>query len=140
MQLRVPLVRFRAFCVVWEMQQRHVIRLHNAVFYAYHGNHHEERHLGGKFHVDVEMETDFTAAAAHDSLGETVNYELVYGLIQDTLTIEKFNLIETIAKRIADSVLERFPAVHATTVRVRKPGAPIKGVLDHVEVEVHERR
>ena len=50
------------------MEKKHFIRLKNAVFYGYHGNHHEERHLGGRFHVDVEMETDFTAAAEQDDL------------------------------------------------------------------------
>jgi 7,8-dihydroneopterin aldolase/epimerase/oxygenase len=122
------------------MQKRHYIRLHNAVFYAYHGNQHEERRLGGKFHVDVEMETDFTEAAEHDSLHETVNYEAVYNLIQDILLTKKFNLIETVAKRIADSILDAYPMVLGVLVRVRKPGAPIRGVVDHVEAEVDERR
>ncbi len=122
------------------MEKTHCIRLHNAVFYAYHGNHHEERQLGGKFHVDVELETDFTEAAATDTLARTVNYEKVYGLIRDILTNETFHLIETVAKRIADSIFERFPLVTAVRVQVRKPGAPINGVVDYVEVDVHERR
>jgi 7,8-dihydroneopterin aldolase/epimerase/oxygenase len=122
------------------MIKRHDIRLHNAVFYAYHGNQHEERHLGGKFHVDVEMETDFTEAAEHDRLTETVNYEQIYTLVQDIITNQKFNLIETVAKRIADRILATYEQVRAVRVRVRKPGAPVKGVLDYVEVEVDERR
>ena len=122
------------------MIKQHHIRLHNAVFYAYHGNQHEERHLGGKFHVDVEMEADFTEAAEHDRLVETVNYEQVYNLIQDIITNQKFNLIETLAKRIADRIIAECSLVQGVVVRVRKPGAPIKGVIDYVEVEVDERR
>ena len=122
------------------MNSKHYIRLHNAVFYGYHGNHHEERYLGGKFHVDAELETDFTAAAEHDKLGETVNYEEVYNLINETLTQKKFHLIEAIAKSIADHILETVPMVKSVRIRVRKPGAPIRGVVDHVEVEVYEER
>jgi 7,8-dihydroneopterin aldolase/epimerase/oxygenase len=122
------------------MKSRHFIRLHNAVFYGYHGNHHEERNLGGKFHVDAELETDFTAAAVHDKLGETVDYEYIYSLIQEALTQDKFHLIESIAKRLADKILETVPMVVSVRIRVRKPGAPIKGVIDHVEVEVYEVR
>jgi 7,8-dihydroneopterin aldolase/epimerase/oxygenase len=122
------------------MEKRHYIRLHNAVFYAYHGNHHEERNLGGKFHVDVEMETDFTLAAASDKLTETINYELLYNFIQEIVMQETFQLIETIAKRIADRVLDSFTSVTGVVVRVRKPGAPVKGVIDYVEVEVNEHR
>jgi dihydroneopterin aldolase len=122
------------------MDNRHIIRLHNAVFYSYHGNQHEERQLGGKFEVDVEMETDFTQAAEHDRLTETVNYESVYTLVQGFFTDRHFHLIETVAKRIADSILATYPMVRAVIVRVRKPGVPIKGVVDTVEVEVNERR
>jgi dihydroneopterin aldolase len=122
------------------MQKKHFIRLHNAVFYGYHGNHHEERYLGGRFHIDVEMETDVTAASVSDNLEQTVNYEAVYNLIQDIVTKQTFKLIETVAKRIADGILVEFIEVRGVTVRVRKPGAPVKGVIDYVEVEVHEHR
>jgi dihydroneopterin aldolase len=122
------------------MEKKHYIRLHNAVFYGYHGNHREERHLGGRFHIDIEMETDFTEAAEHDHLEETVNYEAVYNLIQDIVTNDTFKLIETVAKRIADRILDTFPQANGVVVRVRKPGAPIKGVIDYVEVEVDEHR
>jgi 7,8-dihydroneopterin aldolase/epimerase/oxygenase len=122
------------------MSHRHTIRLKNAVFYAYHGNMHEERHLGGRFHVDVEMDTDFTAAAASDSLEHTVNYEVLYALIQDVLTEQTFKLIETVAQHIATRVLTTFPMVLRVVVRVRKPGAPVRGVIDYVEAEIDEQR
>jgi 7,8-dihydroneopterin aldolase/epimerase/oxygenase len=122
------------------MEKKHFIRLRNAVFYGYHGNHHEERFLGGRFHIDVEMETDFSAAAEHDDLHRTVNYEAVYNLIQDIVTNQSFKLIEALSRRIALSVLDQFADVRAVTVRVRKPGVPLKGVIDSVEVEVNEHR
>ncbi len=122
------------------MAKQHYIRLYNAVFYAYHGNHHEERRLGGKFHVDVEMETDFTEAAETDDLSKAVNYADIYDLIHESLMNEKFNLIETVAKKIADSVLAAWPMVTRVSVKVRKPGAPIKGVIDYVEAQVDECR
>ena len=86
------------------------------------------------------METDFTQAAEHDKLAETINYELLYNFIEEILTGEAFHLIETVAKRIADRVLDSFPTVTGVVVRVRKPGAPVKGVIDYVEAEVDERR
>jgi 7,8-dihydroneopterin aldolase/epimerase/oxygenase len=122
------------------MEKKHYIRLHNAVFYAYHGNLSEEKTLGGKFHVDVEMETDFSAAAEHDKLRETIDYESIYNLVQDMVMQQNFHLIETLAKRIADAILAAHPAVTAVVVRVRKPAAPVKGVIDYVEAEVNEWR
>lgn len=122
------------------MEKKHFIRLHNAVFYGYHGNHDEERHLGGRFHIDVDLETDVSDAAESDELGKTVNYEAVYDLMQDIVTNQTFKLIETVAKRIADAILEKFTDIRGVTVRVRKPGVPIRGVIDYVEVEVNEHR
>jgi 7,8-dihydroneopterin aldolase/epimerase/oxygenase len=121
------------------MQKRHYIRLHNAVFYGYHGNHHEERALGARFHVDVEMETDFTAAAESDALADTVNYEAVYAIVQDIVTNSTFKLMETMAHRIAVGLLSQFAQLRSVRVNVRKPGVPIKGVIDYVEVEVFEQ-
>lgn len=122
------------------MEKKHFIRLQNAVFYGYHGNHHEERFLGGRFHIDVEMETDFSTAAEEDKLPLTINYEAVYALIQDIVTNQSFKLIESLAERIASSVLEQFSGVNAVAIRVRKPAVPLKGVIDFVEVEVREQR
>lgn len=122
------------------MKKRNRIRLHNAVFYAYHGNEDEERYLGGKYHVDLEVELNFQDAALHDRLEETVNYETLYALVKEVITGHKFYLIEAIAERIAETIMETIPAIRVILVRVRKPGAPIKGVVDYVEAEVsHER-
>ena len=35
------------------------------------------------FEVDVAMDLDFTAAAIHDDLEQTVNYERVYALVHE---------------------------------------------------------
>jgi dihydroneopterin aldolase len=70
--------------------RRHVIRIRNAVFYAYHGVMEDEQNLGGKFELDVEMEGDFSAAAETDSLKGTVDYEH-YKFIRSTV-LEKLPL------------------------------------------------
>ena len=114
--------------------------MHNAVFYAYHGNESEEQYLGGKYHVDVEIETDFTNAATHDKLAETVNYEFLYNIVKEIITGSKFFIIEAIAQRIVDAILDNISIVNGVRVRVRKPGAPIKGVVDYVEAEVSQNR
>jgi dihydroneopterin aldolase len=122
------------------MQKRHHIRLHNAVFFGYHGNYAEERSLGARFHIDVDICTDFTEAAKGDDLSKTVNYEAVYLLIQNLVTNHSFKLLESMAWRIAREILDHFAEAESVNVRVRKPGVPIKGAIDTVEVEVDEHR
>jgi 7,8-dihydroneopterin aldolase/epimerase/oxygenase len=117
-----------------------IIRLHNAVFYAYHGVLTDEQNLGGKFEVDVDLHCDLTRGAKSDHLQDTVNYERVYDCIRTLVLDKKHLLLESLADSIGKGILKNFSKVQAVTVRVRKPGAPVKGVIDYVEVELTEKR
>lgn len=117
-----------------------IIRLRNAVFYAYHGVLTDEQNLGGKFEVDVELRCDFSKGAQSDRLEDTVNYERVYDSIRTIVLEKKHLLIESLASTIGKTILEKFSLVQSVMVRVRKPGAPVKGVIDYVEVEITESR
>ena len=117
-----------------------VIRLKNAVFYAYHGVLTDEQKLGGKFEVDVDLACDLSQGSRTDSLRDTVDYVRVYDSIRTAVTGKKHLLLESLGGDIADRILGEFPQVHHVQVRVRKPGAPIQGVIDTVEVEVTRGR
>jgi 7,8-dihydroneopterin aldolase/epimerase/oxygenase len=117
-----------------------IIRLHNAVFYAYHGVLTDEQNLGGKFEVDVELHCDIARGAKSDQLQDTVNYERVYDCIRTLVLGEKHFLLESLASSIGNGILKNFSKVQSVNVRVRKPGAPVRGVIDHVEVELTEKR
>jgi len=116
-----------------------IVRLKNMVFYGYHGVAEPEKILGGKIEVDVEMEFDMTKVIHSDHLPDTVNYEQVYNLVQEVVTQSKFFLIEALAGKILREIFAHH-AVNMVLVRIRKPNAPIKGVLDTVEVEIARRR
>lgn len=117
-----------------------IIRLHNAVFYAYHGVLTDEQNLGGKFEVDVDLHCDFSRGIKSDHLEDTVNYERVYDCIRSLVLDKKHFLLESLASSIGKGILKNFPKVCSVTVKVRKPGAPVKGVIDYVEVELTEIR
>jgi len=122
------------------VQKHHVIRLRNAIFYAYHGIASDEQRMGGKFEVDVDLHVDLTNAAEHDNLQQTVDYEKVYDCIREIVLSKNFFLIESLAAKIAKGILSAFGQVEQVVVRVRKPSAPVKGVVDYVEVEIAEKR
>ncbi len=117
-----------------------IIRLHNAVFYAYHGVLSDEQNLGGKFEVDVDLYCDLSPGARTDSLKQTVDYEKVYDSIRSLILEKKYFLLEAVAGVIAKGILKRFRQVKRVTIRVRKPHAPVKGVVDYVEVELTRSR
>jgi dihydroneopterin aldolase len=117
-----------------------IIRLHNAVFYAYHGVLTDEQNLGGKFEVDVDLHCDLARGAESDHLQDTVNYERVYDCIRTLVLDKRHFLLESLAISIGKGILKNFSKVNSVTIRVRKPGAPVRGVIDHVEIELTETR
>ncbi len=122
------------------MVELNIVRIKNAVFYAYHGALADEQSLGGKFEIDVEMHCDLSAAAESDSLKKTVDYEKVYAFIQSTVLAKKYHLIEALANTLARGLLREFYNIEIVTLRVRKPHPPVKGVVDYVEVEITQHR
>ncbi len=113
-----------------------IIRLKNAVFYAYHGVLQDEQNIGAKFEVDVDLFCELSEARRSDNLVDTVNYEQVYALMKKIVTEKKYFLIESLAHSIGEGILEKFSRVKKAVVRVRKPSAPVHGILDTVEVEI----
>jgi 7,8-dihydroneopterin aldolase/epimerase/oxygenase len=117
-----------------------IIRIKNAVFYAYHGAMEDEQNLGGKFECDADLYCDFAAAAESDSLRKTVDYEKVYVFMKEAMLHEKYHLLEALASSLARGILREFSSVEKVIIRIRKPHPPVKGVVDHIEVEVTEHR
>jgi 7,8-dihydroneopterin aldolase/epimerase/oxygenase len=111
------------------------ISLENIRLYGYHGATENERELGQRFEIDVEIIADLSDAVAADDMKKTVNYEAVYKLVQSEVVNRKYHLLEALADKIARDILTRFGALEVV-VRIRKPSVPIAGAIDHVEVEV----
>lgn len=119
---------------------KNIVRIKNAVFYAYHGALKEEQSIGGKFEADVDMFFDFREAAEKDDLSKTINYDEVYKFINSVIHDKKYYLIETLATIIADNLLLKFPILDKIIVKVRKSNVPVGGIIDHVEAEVEKKR
>ena len=115
------------------------IRLKNMQFYGFHGVDKSEKYLGGRFEVDVEMKLSLKKSCNSDELDDTVNYEKIYKTVDTCVNKDKFYLIEALANSIAKDILINFP-INSILVRVRKPHAPVKGVLDTIEVELNRSK
>lgn len=116
------------------------ITLKNCSFYAYHGVFPAEKEIGQRFFVDVELDVQKSEQIADDKLETTVHYGEVFALVEDTVTNAKYDLIETLAHFIGRNICDSFDLVLNAKVTVRKPSAPIPGVLDFVEVCVETAR
>ena len=87
-----------------------------------------ERKVRQTVSIDLEMAADIRRAAASDSLDDTLNYKLVAKRVQQFVGESNFQLVETLAEKIAEVVLDDFD-VPWVEVCVNKPGA-IRGARD----------
>lgn len=94
-----------------------------------------EQELGQTFVVDVRMEVDTRAAAETDDLTRTVDYGAVATEVVAIVSGPAYQLIETLAARIAERVKE-FNGVEQVTVTVHKPYAPVTEIFDDVVVRI----
>jgi 7,8-dihydroneopterin aldolase/epimerase/oxygenase len=117
------------------------IMLTNMVFSGRHGVGEEERAEPQRFEVDVELHLDLRPAGLSDDLDRTVDYREVFEICRSVVEGPSRDLIEALAERIADRVLERSRSKGTTevVVRVRKPQVPLPGQLDHASVEIARR-
>jgi len=87
-----------------------------------------ERKIRQTVIIDLEMSADIAKAAATDSVEDTLNYKSVAKRIQSFVGDSSFQLVETLAERIAGIIRDEF-GVQWVKVRVNKPGA-IRGSKD----------
>lgn len=114
----------------------YVIRMRNCAFFARHGVLDEEETLGQRFYVDAELTVEPGSALDADSIEGTVDYGVAFTVIAEIITGQRRFLIEALALEVARALCARFPQIVKAAITVRKPNAPVPGVLDHVEVTV----
>lgn len=115
------------------------LRIQNLTFYGYHGVDAEERRLGGKFSLDVELYLDLRPAGTSDDLTKTVDYKAVYDLVRQVHDGKHYQLLEALAEAVAAAILAEF-AVEEVVLRVRKHSVPLQGLIDYTEVEIRRGR
>ena len=87
-----------------------------------------ERKIRQTVIIDLEMSADIAKAAATDDVADTLNYKSVAKRLQQFVGESSFQLVETLAERIAGIVRDEF-GVAWVKVTVHKPGA-IRGSRD----------
>ncbi len=81
-----------------------------------------ERRVPQTILIDLEMATDAAAAAKSDELQDTLDYKAIAKRVEDFSKNNPCRLIETLAQKIADILLDEFNVAQAK-VSVSKPGA-----------------
>ncbi len=78
--------------------------------------------------LDIEMGTDIRKASSTENVEDTLNYKLVAERLFEFVGGSEFELVETLAERISDILLNEFN-VPWLRLKLNKQGA-LKGVRD----------
>jgi dihydroneopterin aldolase len=108
--------------------------------FARHGVLPEENKLGQRFAVDVTAYLDLRPAGESDDYNRTVCYNGLTRMVMETLTSQRFYLIEAAAEAVATALLNGFPLIERVVVEVRKPAAAIDAIFEYVGVAIERAR
>ena len=110
------------------------ITIAGAEFFAYHGYYEEERIAGNRFLLDVHMVLN-SPGNDSDQISQTVNYEHVYNICQEEMTITQ-KLLETVVYRILHRIQKEFGTVSNAQVTLSKINPQLGGKVEKVAVSM----
>jgi dihydroneopterin aldolase len=114
-----------------------ITRIHG---FGYHGLFDHERTNGQDFFVDVSMRVDLLAASISDDIEDTVNYGLITELVVNEITSDPVSLIEKLAGRIAEKILNTQEKALEVSITVHKPQAPVGVKVSDIAVTITRTR
>jgi len=112
-----------------------VIFVKGLEFYAFHGVSAEERTIGHRYEIDLEL-TVQTEATITDSVTDSVDYGEVATEVTRYGQETQFQTVERLGQGIVDVLFSRYARVEAIRIRVAKrlPPAPIIAVAAGIEL------
>jgi dihydroneopterin aldolase len=108
------------------------VQLHQLLFHAYHGVHEEEMVLGNEYMVDCSV-AFYENAHLITQINDTVNYALIYEIIQKRMRIPT-QLLETIAMEIGHEIHRKYADLKRIDISITKLHPPIEGIRGSVGV------
>ena len=118
------------------MEQRDRIHIKNLEIFAKHGVFPEENVLGQKFIVSAVLYTSTREAGQTDDLTKSIHYGEVSHFIRRFLEDHTYQLLETVAERLAEELLLKTERLEGVRLEIKKPWAPVGLPLETVSVEI----
>ncbi len=104
--------------------------------FGYHGVFDFEKRDGQDFFVDIEVAVDLQNAGKSDSLQDSIDYSLLTSIAREEIEGEPVNLIERLAGKIADRILQQFSQATTVSITVHKPSAPVREDVTDISVTI----
>jgi dihydroneopterin aldolase len=102
--------------------------LENLEFYAYHGASEEERRVGHRFRLDIEVDVTEQAKTS-DLVSDTLDYGALAETALATATSASYATVERLLEEIGNQVLTRFAQAEKVHVKLAKLLPPIPATV-----------
>ncbi|MBK1809182.1 2-amino-4-hydroxy-6-hydroxymethyldihydropteridine diphosphokinase [Clostridium sp. YIM B02505] len=113
--------------------------IENLELFANHGVFGEEKSLGQKFIISLELFLSSREAATTGDLTKSVHYGELCHKLEKEFQKESYDLIETAAEKTAEFILKEYKILEAVKVTIKKPWAPIGKHLDYAAIEIYRK-
>ena len=109
------------------------IKLHDLLFYGFHGVMEHEREFGNEFRVNLSVKIPYRRGIDEDDLDATVSYAILYDIVSEEMS-HPHKLLEKVAIQISKRIKAEFPYVISGRIEIEKSRPPIRGMLGSASV------
>jgi dihydroneopterin aldolase len=121
------------------MRKEDILLVKDIRLWGTHGYFPEENKLGQQYIVDMEAVIDMTDMCEKDEFVWEISYVALFKAAKKVVETEQHKLVQRMAYRIIEEVFAATPA-SSVAVTVKKPGAPIGGIIEYAGCTIARRR
>ena len=117
---------------------KNIIKLEKLTFFGFHGINDYEIKNGQNFILDIILHYEVTNHS--DNIENFIDYIELYNLIKSSFEEKRFNLLESLGKKILQDIKKEYKSVFYINVNMRKPSIIIDNNKDFINVEVKYKK
>ena len=107
--------------------------------YAHHGVMEQEQRVGAWFVVTLRVHYNIMRAMKSDDIKDALSYADIVGVVKEEMA-KPSRLLEHVAGRIAETILERFPQAQSIELKLTKENPPMGVDCSGAGVEIRCKR
>lgn len=112
------------------------LRIKDLTIFGKHGVFEEEKNLGQKFVLDLNIYYNMTKAARENDLEASIHYGVLAEELTEEFRRESYDLIEEACLKLVEFIFHKYKMVERVDLELKKPWAPVHLPLDTVSVEI----
>lgn len=98
-----------------------IIKIKSLEVFGYHGVFDEEKKLGQKYYINIELKLDKTFREIDGNMNKTVDYSKLVNSVREFFISDKWDLLESVANELVFFIFKEFSNISEVSVEINKP-------------------